>query len=80
MSEQRHGLEWILSCHRNVRFKWGCTKDVCCHHFFLHWRKMSLKFARVGVLSELLYGDDLVLMSETIKIHRNKFLEWKEIS
>ena len=30
------------------------------------------------VLSELLYADDLVLMSETIEGLRNKFLKWKE--
>ena len=33
--------------------------------------------AREGVLSELLYADDLVLMSETIEVLRNRFLEWK---
>ena len=36
------------------------------------------KFHIEGALSELLYGDDLVLMSETIKRLRNKFLRWKE--
>ena len=30
-----------------------------------------------GGLIELLYADDLVLMRETIKGLRNKFLEWK---
>ena len=30
------------------------------------------------VLGELLYADDLVLMSETMKGVRNKFLRWKE--
>ena len=30
------------------------------------------------MLSELLYADDLVLMSETIKGIRNKFIKWKE--
>ena len=35
-------------------------------------------FAREGALSESLYADDLVLMSETIKRLRNKFLKWKE--
>ena len=28
------------------------------------------------MLSELLYADDLVQMSEPIKGHRNKFLKW----
>ena len=32
------------------------------------------KFARCA-LSELLYADDLVLMSEVIEGHRNKFLK-----
>ena len=32
--------------------------------------------ARVGVLSLLLYADDLVLMSETIKGLRNEFMKW----
>ena len=36
------------------------------------------EFAREGSLSELLYADDLILMSETIMGLRNKFLKWKE--
>ena len=36
-------------------------------------------FAREGVLSELLYADDIVLMCETIVGLRNNFLKWKEI-
>ena len=36
------------------------------------------EFASVGVLSELLYADDLVLMSGTIEGLRNKFFKWKE--
>ena len=28
---------WILSCHMDLRLMWGCTKDLCCHLFFLHW-------------------------------------------
>ena len=32
------------------------------------------EFAKEGALSELLYADDLVLMSETIEGHMNKFL------
>ena len=37
------------------------------------------KLARDGVLSELLYADDLELMSEIIKGLRNEFIKWKEI-
>ena len=36
------------------------------------------KFAREGSLSELLYVDDLVLMSDTIEGLRNKFSKWKK--
>ena len=36
------------------------------------------KFAREDALSELLYADDLVLMSETIEGLRNRFLKRKE--
>ena len=36
------------------------------------------EFASEGVLSELLYADDLVLLSETIEGLRDKFLKWKE--
>ena len=36
------------------------------------------EFARECALSELLYADDLVLMSETIERHGNKFLKWKD--
>ena len=36
------------------------------------------KFAREGELSELLYADDLVLMSETIKGFCHMFLKWNE--
>ena len=36
------------------------------------------EFARVAALSELLYADDLVLMSETFVGLRNMFLKWKE--
>ena len=36
------------------------------------------KLVREGALSELLYADDLVLMSETIKGLRNAIITWKE--
>ena len=36
------------------------------------------ELTREGALSELLYADDLVLMSEINEGLRNKFLKWKE--
>ena len=36
------------------------------------------ELARDGVLSELLYTDNLVLMSEIIKKFRNKFIKWED--
>ena len=68
-----------LSCQINLKLKWGFTKDLCCHLFFLYWWKMlSLNLPEV-VISELLYADDLVLVSETIQGLSDKFLKWKEV-
>ena len=36
------------------------------------------EFASEGVINELPYADDLVLMSETIEGLRNKILKWKD--
>ena len=36
------------------------------------------ELSRVGVLCEMLYADDIVLMSGAIDRLRNKFLKWKE--
>ena len=36
------------------------------------------EFAMEGALSQLLYADDLVLMSEIIEALRNEFMKWKE--
>ena len=39
---------------------------------------VASELARVGVQSELLYADDIFLMSEAIDRLGNKFLKWKE--
>ena len=36
------------------------------------------ELASEGVLCELLYADDLVLMSETIEGLRGRFLKWED--
>ena len=76
MREQRQ--EWILSCQRSLRLNWARTKDLYCHLFLLHWWQMLSLNLPEGALSELLYADDSILMSETIEGFRNKFLKWKE--
>ena len=75
MREQRQESEWILSCQRNMRLKWECTIDLCCHLFFFAVKvDVVTQFANEGALSWLLYTGDLVLMIETIMEVRNKFL------
>ena len=36
------------------------------------------KNAREGLMNEILYADDLVLMSESMENYKKKFLKWKE--
>ena len=36
------------------------------------------EFAREGALSELLYADDIFLISETIQGLKDNFLKWRE--
>ena len=58
---------------------WVLIKDLCCHLFFFAVVvDVVIEFTREGALSELLYADDLVLMSETIEGLGNKFLKLKE--
>ena len=57
---------------------WECIKALHCHLSFLQlWQVLSLNLPE-GALSELLYADDLVLVSETIEGLGNKFIKWKE--
>ena len=73
MREQSDGLEWyILSCQRSLRLWWGYTMDLCCHLFAVVVDVVT-ELARQDEISELLYSDDLVSMSETIEGLRNKF-------
>ena len=48
------------------------------HFLFAVEVGVATEFAIEGALNELLYADDLVKMSETIKGLRNRFLKWKE--
>ena len=53
---------WLRGMHSGSPFLFALVVDVVT------------EFARDGALSELLYADDLVRMSETIKRLRDKFL------
>ena len=62
-----------------IEVKVGMHKgSVLSHFLFAVVVDVVTELAREGVLSKLLYADDLVLMSETIEELRNKFLKWKE--
>ena len=47
--------------------------------FFAVVEDVVIELTREGVLCELLYADDFILMSETIEELRNKFRKWKEV-
>ena len=68
---------WTFRSQRSLRLQLACTKDQS-PFLFVVVVDVVTEFVRVGALSELLYADDLVLMSETIDGLRNKFLKWKE--
>ena len=51
--------------------------SVLSHFLFALVVDVVTEFAIEGALSELLYADDIVLRSETIKRHKDKFLKWE---
>ena len=79
MREQGRESEWIKSFQRSLWLKIGCIKDLLLSLFlFSVVVDVDTEFASKAVLSELLYADHLVLMSETIEELRNEFIKWKE--
>ena len=58
MRVQRRESEWIMSCQRSLRLKWGCNMDLCCHLFFAVVVDVVTEFASEGAPSELLYAYD----------------------
>ena len=76
MMEQRQGLEWKYELSEKLEVKVGMHQGTVLLPFFAVVVDVVTEFVR-SVLSELLYADDLLLMSETIEGLRNKFLEWK---
>ena len=53
-------------------------RSVLFHFLFALVVDIVTEFVREGALSELLYADDLVMMSETIKGLKDNFLKWRE--
>ena len=62
---------------KSVSSKCGCIKELC-HPLFAIMVYIVTEFARKCTLSELMYADDLILMSETIEELKNKNIKWKE--
>ena len=54
-------------------------RSVLSHFLFAVVVDVVTEFAREGATSELLYAYDFILMSETIKGLRNKFIKSKEV-
>ena len=68
-SELSHEFEVIVGMHQG---------SVLSPFLFAVVVDVVTEFAGEVVLSELLYADDLVLMSETIERLRYEFMKWKE--
>ena len=51
---------------------WGCIRDLCYHNFSNDVDVVT-ELEENCLLSELLYAEDLVLMSQTIECLWNKF-------
>ena len=55
-----------------------CIKDLYYHHLiFAIVVHVVTEHARKGLLNEILYADDLVLMSESMGDLRERFQKWR---
>ena len=55
-----------------------CIKDLCYHHLiFAIVVDVVTEHAREGLLNEISYADDLVLMSESMGDLRERFQKWR---
>ena len=52
-----------------------CCRDYCLQYLWALLQKMQ----EGGVVNELLYADDLVIMSETMKDLKERFWNWKDV-
>ena len=65
--EQGQKSKWIQSYQRSLRLKFGYIWDLCCHHFVAVVVDVVTELEKAADLSELLYSDDVVVMSEIIE-------------
>ena len=70
--------EYLVAIAGVLRASVMTTSPVLSHFLFAFVVDVVTEFVREGALSELLYADHLVLMSETIVGLRNEFIKWKE--
>ena len=75
MWEQIQVSEWIVRCQRSLEMHQASMLSP--YHFTVVLDAVS-ELTCEGVVSELLYADDLVLMSESVEGCWNKFMKWKE--
>ena len=76
MMEQRQDSELSEELEINVGMHQG---SVLSPFLFAVVGDVVTEFAIEGALSELVYADDLSLISETIEGLRNKFLKWRRL-
>ena len=73
--------EWVLRL-KCKKYKAGqMARDIERRRYFaklILYSSVVTESVRNGLMSELLYADDLVLMSETMEGLREKFWKWKK--
>ena len=69
-------VDFVLS--EEFEFKVGRQQDSVSSHFSFAIVVDVMELALEDVLSESLYADDIVLMSEMIEGLRNKFMKWMD--
>ena len=75
ITEQRKRLKWGQNYLKSFVCKLMYIKDLCCHYcFYAIAVDVIAKYERDCLMSNILYGGDLVLKSEGME----KFLKWKE--
>ena len=76
MREKRQDPKWIPSCQNSFMLKWECTEASVLLLFSAVVVDVVSELARDGMISELLYADDIVLMNGKIQTLGNCFRKW----